>query len=170
MLSWTIKGSTDHFFVQQTGAQTACLSLPTLSQEVKYFKTIISSNMRIVGAVFPSVLASWTWNCRFESYNSLIKHKKRLHAPHKVEIIYSNTDWSSNKALLYFLCFIAGSDFLLKTKQTKTSNQVVHRCDQCGKSYSDGKALKAHIQSIHKRYLSLQCKTHSERLKDLKVV
>ena len=41
--------------------------------------------------------------------------------------------------------------------------QVVHRCDQCGKNYSDGKALKAHIQSIHKRYHSIfiQCTAQS---------
>ena len=35
--------------------------------------------------------------------------------------------------------------------RTLSLSQVLHRCDQCGKSYSDGKALKAHIQSIHKR-------------------
>ena len=54
---------------------------------------------------------------RFESYNSLIKHKKRLHA-------------------------------VIKTQ---------YRCEECSKTYSDAKALKAHIESIHKRSAELHC-------------
>ena len=54
---------------------------------------------------------------RFESYNSLIKHKKRLHAATKAQ----------------------------------------HKCELCSKIYSDVKALKAHIESIHKKSAELHC-------------
>ena len=54
---------------------------------------------------------------RFESYNSLIKHKKRLHAVIKAQ----------------------------------------YKCEECSKIYSDAKALKAHIESIHKKSAELHC-------------
>ncbi|XP_023338214.1 zinc finger protein OZF [Eurytemora carolleeae] len=60
---------------------------------------------------------------RFESYNSLIKHKKRLHAEQKPQF----------------------------------------KCTECGKTYRDSKALKAHVDSIHYKVAELNC-GHCEKM------
>lgn len=69
---------------------------------------------------------------RFESYNSLVKHKKRLHTINKMKLNCSEC----NKVQM----IIAQPKFLILLK-----------------AYSDSKALQAHIESIHKKSEELHC-------------